>query len=166
MAKNKYGYLFKKLTYKELPGGGKKPEYITWPKGSDLEGMKMSFVWSYHNKVGPWGIGGEYGHVHPYGEVFLFTGLDYDNPNRMDAELELSIGEKAEQHVIASPSIVVIPAGVPHLPVNISDKPTSAVISRTDPNEQESVVLRPDLEPLAEEKIASLRAARMAVGST
>jgi hypothetical protein len=50
--------------------------------------------------------------------------------------------------------------------VNISDKPTSAVISRTDPNEQESVVLRPDLEPLAEEKIASLRAARMAVGST
>ena len=34
-----------------------------------------------------------------------------------------------------------IPAGVPHLPANLSDKPSSAVITRTDPNEQESVVL-------------------------
>ena len=119
MAKTtKYGHLIKKLAYNALPGGDKgKPEYITWSKGSDLEGMNLSFVWSYHNKVGPWGVGGEYGHVHPYGEVFLFTGLDYDNPNRMDAELELSIGEKAESHIIASPSIVVLPAGMPHLPI-------------------------------------------------
>ena len=28
-----------------------------------------------------------------------------------------------------------------HLPANLSDKPSSAVITRTDPNEQESVVL-------------------------
>ena len=33
------------------------------------------------------------------------------------------------------------PAGVPHLPANRSDKPSSAIIARTDPNEQESVVL-------------------------
>ena len=32
-----------------------------------------------------------------------------------------------------------IPAGVPHLPANLSDKPATAVIARTDPNEQESV---------------------------
>jgi len=46
--------------------------------------------------------------------------------------------------------IAYIPAGVPHLPVNLSDRPASAVIARMDPNEQESVVLLPDLEQFAE----------------
>ena len=36
---------------------------------------------------------------------------------------------------------VYIPAGVPHQPYNPTDKPARALISRTDPNEQESVVL-------------------------
>ena len=43
-----------------------------------------------------------------------------------------------------------IPAGVPHLPTNLSDKPASAVITRTDPNEQESVVLLPELDALVD----------------
>ena len=53
--------------------------------------------------------------------------------------------------------LVYIPAGVPHLPVNLSDKPASAVVARTDPNEQESVVLLPELEPIAEKTIAALK---------
>ena len=41
-----------------------------------------------------------------------------------------------------------IPADMPHLPYNPSPtEPCVAIIARTDPNEQESVVLRPDLEP-------------------
>ncbi len=43
-----------------------------------------------------------------------------------------------------------IPAGVPHLPLNASaDEPFVAVLARTDPNEQESVVLLPELEGVA-----------------
>lgn len=34
-----------------------------------------------------------------------------------------------------------IPADVPHQPYNPTDRPVRAVIARTDPNEQESVVL-------------------------
>jgi uncharacterized RmlC-like cupin family protein len=42
-----------------------------------------------------------------------------------------------------------IPAGVPHLPANNSrTEPCVAILARTDPSEQESVVLRPDLDPL------------------
>ena len=41
-----------------------------------------------------------------------------------------------------------IPAGMPHLPMNATDKPASAIIARTDPREQESVVLLPELEVL------------------
>ena len=39
---------------------------------------------------------------------------------------------------------IYIPAGVPHQPYNPTDKPVRAVIARTDPKEQESVVLLPD----------------------
>lgn len=41
-----------------------------------------------------------------------------------------------------------IPAGVPHLPFNPTDEVVIGVLARTDPNEQESVVLRPDLDRL------------------
>lgn len=58
-------------------------------------------------------------------------------------------GERLENRVEANAGdMVYIPAGVPHLPANVSDEPCVAVIARTDPNEQESVVLRPDLEGL------------------
>jgi uncharacterized RmlC-like cupin family protein len=39
-----------------------------------------------------------------------------------------------------------IPAGVPHLPANLTDEPVVAVLARTDPNEQESVTLLPELD--------------------
>jgi uncharacterized RmlC-like cupin family protein len=45
-----------------------------------------------------------------------------------------------------------IGAGVPHLPANPSPtEPVVAIIARTDPHEQESVVLRPDPEAGLEE---------------
>jgi uncharacterized RmlC-like cupin family protein len=43
-----------------------------------------------------------------------------------------------------------IPANVPHLPVNLSQtEPCVAIIARTDPNEQERVVLLPHLDAAA-----------------
>ncbi|GGD27311.1 cupin domain-containing protein [Aureimonas glaciei] len=62
---------------------------------------------------------------------------------------EVFYGERLEKHAVtAEGDLFYIPAGVPHLPFNSSDAPCVAVIARTDPNEQESVVLRPDLEAL------------------
>lgn len=42
---------------------------------------------------------------------------------------------------VAQGDFVYIPAGVPHQPFNPTDKVARALIARTDPNEQESVVL-------------------------
>jgi ribosomal protein L16 Arg81 hydroxylase len=47
--------------------------------------------------------------------------------------------------------MMYIPAGVPHLPANLSDQPCTAIIARTDPSEQESMVLLPDLDALAKQ---------------
>ncbi len=53
----------------------------------------------------------------------------------------------AEHAMVRAGDFFYIPAGVPHLPYNPSDEtPYVAVIARTDPNEQESVVLLPDLD--------------------
>ncbi len=57
-------------------------------------------------------------------------------------------GERLEHHMtVEAGNYVYIPADVPHLPYNPSKTETVvAVIARTDPNEQESVVLLPGLE--------------------
>jgi uncharacterized RmlC-like cupin family protein len=57
-------------------------------------------------------------------------------------------GERLEHHsIVKAGDYFYIPADVPHLPYNPSTTETVvAVIARTDPNEQESVVLLPELE--------------------
>jgi uncharacterized RmlC-like cupin family protein len=57
-------------------------------------------------------------------------------------------GERLEHHLVSrSGDFVYIPANVPHQPYNLSQtEPCFVVIARTDPNEQESVVLLPELD--------------------
>ncbi|CAN7412209.1 cupin domain-containing protein [Pararhizobium sp. LjRoot255] len=58
-------------------------------------------------------------------------------------------GDRLEHHaIVRAGEMFYIPAGVPHLPANLSDQPCSAVIARTDPKGQESVVLLPELDAL------------------
>jgi uncharacterized RmlC-like cupin family protein len=59
-------------------------------------------------------------------------------------------GPQLEHHVELHPSdFLYIPADMPHLPYNPSDTENAvALIARTDPNEQESVVLLPELDGL------------------
>jgi|tagenome__1003787_1003787.scaffolds.fasta_scaffold20126321_1 uncharacterized RmlC-like cupin family protein len=60
-------------------------------------------------------------------------------------------GPDLEEHlVVRAGEFLYIPADMPHLPYNRSSTvPCVAVIARTDPNEQESVVLLPELEQQA-----------------
>ena len=57
-------------------------------------------------------------------------------------------GEELEHRATArAGEYVYISAGMPHMPYNLSDEHDCvAIIARTDPNDQESVVLLPDLE--------------------
>lgn len=59
-------------------------------------------------------------------------------------------GEQLDQHVeVSAGDFIYIPANMPHLPYNRSQtEPCVAVIARTDPKEQESVVLLPHLDGL------------------
>ncbi len=68
----------------------------------------------------------------------------------LSGEAAMYYGERLEQHlVVRAGDFLYIPANMPHLPYNTSQsEPCTAVIARTDPNEQESVVLLPELETL------------------
>jgi len=69
----------------------------------------------------------------------------------LSGEARTWYGERLEHFAdMKAGDMMYIPAGVPHLPANLSDEPCTAVIARTDPNEQESVVLLPELDGLAE----------------
>ena len=59
-------------------------------------------------------------------------------------------GERLEHHTVVKPGdFFYIPPDVPHLPYNPSTtENVVAVIARTDPNEQESVVLLPELDSI------------------
>ncbi|MCA9964219.1 MAG: cupin domain-containing protein [Anaerolineales bacterium] len=63
---------------------------------------------------------------------------------------EMWYGQNLEKHmVIRAGEYLYIPAGMPHLPYNPSETEiATAILARTDPNEQESVVLLPELEAL------------------
>jgi len=50
--------------------------------------------------------------------------------------------------VVRAGDLLYIPSSTPHLPMNPTDQPCTALVARTDPNEQESVVLLPELDAM------------------
>lgn len=80
-------------------------------------------------------------HMHVGHESMLFL---------ISGEAETYYGENLSQHVtLQAGDLQYIPAGCPHLSVNRSKtEPCVGVVARTDPNEQESVVMLPELDKL------------------
>lgn len=74
------------------------------------------------------------GHLHAGHETAIYV---------LNGEAGVWHGENLDEHlVVKAGEYLYIPAGVPHLPYNPSNtEPCTAVLARTDPNEQESVVL-------------------------
>jgi uncharacterized RmlC-like cupin family protein len=78
-------------------------------------------------------------HLHQEHETAIYV---------LSGEAEMWYGERLQEYaVVGSGDFVYIPAGMPHVAGNRSQQQEChAVIARTDPNEQESVVLLPELE--------------------
>jgi hypothetical protein len=85
------------------------PEYLV-PAGARLS-LAVSVVrkpYMFHDVT----------HKHRFWEFFFFFGSNPMDLNEFDADVELTFGEELEKHVISSPSIVVLPPGVYHCPLN------------------------------------------------
>ncbi|HEU5434706.1 MAG TPA: cupin domain-containing protein [Thermomicrobiales bacterium] len=82
-------------------------------------------------------------HLHENHETAIYV---------LSGEGEMWYGDDLAEHLtVKAGEFLYIPAGVPHVPANRSQtEPCVAVLARTDPNEQESVVLLPHLQPAIE----------------
>ena len=79
-------------------------------------------------------------HLHEAHETAIYV---------LSGESEMYYGEGLKEHlVVKAGELLYIPANTPHLPMNTTDEPCVVVLARTDPNEQESVKLLPDLDAL------------------
>lgn len=72
----------------------------------------------------------------------------------LEGVVDMWYGEQLEQYAEChAGDYIYIPAGVPHVAANRSETTPALVVgSRTDPNEQESVVLTPELERFLPER--------------
>lgn len=79
-------------------------------------------------------------HLHENHETAIYV---------LQGEVQMWYGKQLEQQlVVRAGEFLYIPAGEPHLPFNAGQTEAVAVLARTDPNEQESVVLLPHLDTL------------------
>jgi hypothetical protein len=64
----------------------------------------------------------ETSHIHTHDELLIFRGMELnDLRNSFDAEIDLWIGEEMEKHTITSTTVVFIPKGVQHAPLNFRE---------------------------------------------
>lgn len=119
---------------------------LTYACGITAESVGATGICMHLLEIPPGGRAKAHLHKHHETAIYILSG-----------EVVTLFGERLQHQIRAKAGdLVYIPANVPHLPVNLSNEPVASVIARTDPNEQESVVLLPELEPLAEKAIAAL----------
>lgn len=107
--------------------------------GVSAESVGSTGLWLGRIEIGPGGRTNA--HYHEHHETAIHV---------LDGEAEMWFGDSLQDHMVAGPGdYIYIPAGVSHVAANRSaTEPVHAVIARTDPNEQESVVLQPELDAL------------------
>ena len=110
---------------------------FTYLKGISRESVGSSGISMVLLNVPPGGRSKAHRHDHETA-IYMISG-----------ETNAWYGDSLENHmVLRAGDLFYIPAGVPHLAANLGDETVVQVIARTDPNEQESVVLMPELEAL------------------
>ena len=109
----------------------------TYAGGVSAESVGAQAIWLGMIRMPPGGR--TKAHLHEGHETAMYI---------VSGEVDLWYGEGLREHEVArAGDYLYIPAGVSHVAVNRSrTDPVVVVGARTDPNEQESVVLQPELD--------------------
>jgi hypothetical protein len=81
----------------------------------DFEGAEYSFRVHYITEPG---ILVKEPHAHDFEQFYFFFGADLSNITEFKAEVEFSLGQEVEKHIIDAPTAVHVPAGMVHGPMN------------------------------------------------
>jgi hypothetical protein len=117
MTGTKYGKWVKKLSFRDNGPGFYRQ--VTTLDGASL-GLDAHIEYGAYWAAGS--IGNEpYGpHAHDFDQVMLWLGGDTNDMGELGAEVELSLGEEGEKHMITTSTAVAIPRGMPHFPATIT----------------------------------------------
>lgn len=114
---------------------------LTYTEGVFAENAGSRGLCLHLLRIPPGGRARAHLHQHHESAIYLVSG---------QATVLHGPGLSRRDEMVAG-DFLYIPPDVPHLPINTSRTEAAvAVIARTDPNEQESVVLLPELEPAAD----------------
>jgi hypothetical protein len=124
MTVRKYEHLLRPLSIGQtsweagapMVGPGNATREIRLNGRDHLEGLNLNFSFGVHRSVGEWHRGMD-PHVHPYPECLVFAGLDTANVNYLGAEIHCCLGEEQETYTFNEPTAIVVPAGLPHGPI-------------------------------------------------
>jgi hypothetical protein len=116
MAATKYGHLIKNFSFKDYGPG-------LCRQGTELNGKALGYdldiqygaYWAA-GKMGKEPHGAE---VHDFDQVMIWMGTDTYDMGYLGAEVELSMGEEKEIHMVTTATAVAVPKGTPHMPATI-----------------------------------------------
>jgi hypothetical protein len=114
MPKNKYGANFTTEVVMEVP---KRPgAYVTSTRhlenwGGGHFSIDSIYVSHPHLMI-------TQPHKHEFPQYLHFFSANSRDPREFDAEIEITLGEEAEKHIIKTPTALYIPAGLLHGPLN------------------------------------------------
>jgi uncharacterized RmlC-like cupin family protein len=109
---------------------------VSYERGLSAESVGAQGICMHLGTIPPGGRAAAHKHEGHESVIYVLSG---------NARMEY--GGQLEHHVDAEAGdFVYVPAGMPHRPYNLSDsEPARFVVARTDPKEEESVVLLPEL---------------------
>ena len=119
MAETKYGHYFLREPWGIIHPGSDPdaPVYIGIGQKNPVEGWDESISQVLRPIYKPYEMIPE-GHRHSCAEILYFIGGDPMNFQEFGAEVELTMGEEREVHVITTTTWVYIPAKMLHCPLN------------------------------------------------
>ena len=112
MAKTKYGHLVKSFTFKDDGPGNTR-------QGTEMNGEFIGY--DLNIQYGAcWAAGKMSGaEKHDFDQVMIFMGTDTWDMGYLGAEIELSMGEEKEKHMVTTATAVAVPQGTAHMPAEI-----------------------------------------------
>ncbi len=116
MAESKYGKYILRGTVKEKTSPEISPVTPAVLEGlEDWAGIQHRLNWQYIS--GPT-LMVEEPHSHDFDEFLVFLGSNPADSKDFGAEIELSLGEDGETHIINTASVICVPKGLIHGPLN------------------------------------------------
>ena len=123
MAESRYGKYIKLGAKATTPVPG-----TLWAAAASLEnpddwqGIQHRINWNYVSQPA---VMENEPHSHDFDEFLCFIGSNPADKKELGAEIEISMGKEGEKQVIDTPTVVCIPKGMVHCPINFRkvDKP-------------------------------------------